>query len=131
MIVVGIVAILSAIAIPVSASLTHRARTAKAQADTRTIAAAVTMYAAHTGAIPTNAANMSAGLTTTTTVAGLSAGPFLGAVPAEPAGGTPSWLPYVYTVDVAPGGAAVPGAFVVCSSGDATFANSGGVSSCP
>ena len=131
MIVVAIIGILAAIAIPLYSSLQSRARIAKAQADVRTMGSAVSTYTAHTGSIPTSAANMSAGLTTSTTVGGVAAGPFLGAVPAPPAGGTPAWVAYTYTPDVGPGGGALVGAFVICSSGDAAFANSGGVTSCP
>ena len=131
MIVVAIIGILAAIAIPLYSSLQSRARIAKAQADVRTMGSAVSTYAAHTGSIPTSAANMSAGLTTSTTVGGVAAGPFLGAIPAPPGGGTPAWVAYAYSNNVAPGGGAVNGAFVVCSSGDGAFANSGGVTSCP
>jgi hypothetical protein len=74
---------------------------------------------------------MSAGLTTATTVDGVVAGPFLATIPAPPAGGSAVWVPYVYSPNVAPGGSPAIGAFVVCSSGDGTFANSGGVASCP
>ena len=132
MIVVAIIGILAAIAIPLYSSLQSRARIAKAQADVRTMGSATSTYAAHTGSIPSSAANFSAGLTTSTTVGGVAAGPFLGAIPAAPVGGNPAWVAYSYSPGVAPGGAAVAGAFVVCSSGDSAFANSGGITtSCP
>ena len=131
MIVVGIVAILAAIAIPLHSSMQGRARIAKSQADVRALGSAITTYAAHTGAIPTSAANMSAGLTTSTTVGGVAAGPFLASIPSAPSGGAPAWAAYAYSSNVAPGGVAVTGAFIVCSSGDGTYANSGGVASCP
>src|SRR5437899_8705672 len=53
MIVVAIIGILAAIAIPLYANVQARARIAKAQADTRTLASAVSMYTAHMGALPT------------------------------------------------------------------------------
>src|SRR5262249_22139819 len=47
MIVVAIIGILAAIAIPLYANVQTRARIAKAQADTRTLASSVSLYAAH------------------------------------------------------------------------------------
>jgi prepilin-type N-terminal cleavage/methylation domain-containing protein len=49
MIVVAIIGILAAIAIPLYASIQARARVAKVQADLRTLASAVSMYQAHLG----------------------------------------------------------------------------------
>jgi type II secretion system protein G len=88
MIVVAIIGILAAIAIPLYANVQARARVAKVQADLRTLASAVSMYQAHTGGLP-------AGLTDlTVTVAngqGQTAGPFMGSVPVPPSGGSPTW----------------------------------------
>ena len=74
MIVVAIIGILAAIAIPLYANVQTRARVAKAQADTRTLASAVSIYSAHMGSLP-------AALTALTAPAinGLnqSAGPFM------------------------------------------------------
>ena len=53
MIVVAIIGILAAIAIPLYANVQTRARIAKAQADTRTLASAVSIYTAHMGTLPT------------------------------------------------------------------------------
>ena len=90
-------------------------------------------YAAHTGNIPTSAANLSAGLATATVVAGVSAGPFMGAVPTPAPGGAPArGATYSYFPDTATNGAgALAGAFVFCGSGDGAFANSSGVAACP
>ena len=131
MLVVAIIGILAAIAIPLYANVQRRARVAQAQSDVRTMGSAVSVYTAHTGSIPTSGANLSAGLVTATTVSGVAAGPFMPAIPTAPTGGNPPWLPYAYSPNIAPGGAALSGAFVLCSSGDGAFANSGGASSCP
>ncbi len=74
MIVVAIIGILAAIAIPLYANVQTRARIAKAQADTRTLASAVSIYTAHMGAMP--------GALTALTAAAVnglnqSAGPFM------------------------------------------------------
>src|SRR5947208_16205153 len=53
MIVVAIIGILAAIAIPLYANVQARARIAKAQADSRTLASAVSIYTAHMGVLPT------------------------------------------------------------------------------
>jgi type IV pilus assembly protein PilA len=53
MIVVAIIGILAAIAIPLYANVQARARLAKAQADARALASAVSIYSAHVGSLPT------------------------------------------------------------------------------
>src|SRR5258705_11522177 len=53
MIVVAIIGILAAIAIPLYANVQARARLAKAQADARALASAVSIYSAHHNNIPT------------------------------------------------------------------------------
>jgi type IV pilus assembly protein PilA len=52
MIVVAIIGILAAIAIPLFANVQARARLAKAQADARALASAVSIYSAHMGSLP-------------------------------------------------------------------------------
>jgi type IV pilus assembly protein PilA len=110
MIVVAIIGILAAIAIPLYANVQTRARVAKGQADLRTLASAVSIYAAHMGSLP-------AALTDLTSAAvngsGQSAGPFISRVPSVPAGGTPAWGAYTYT-------SATTGTFTVTGTGDGT-----------
>ena len=110
MIVVAIIGILAAIAIPMYANVQTRARVAKGQADLRTLASAVSIYAAHMGSLP-------AGLTALTSAAvnGLnqSAGPFMASVPAPPPGGSPAWGAYGYASSTA-------GTFSVTGTGDGT-----------
>ena len=111
MIVVAIIGILAAIAIPLYANVQARARIAKAQADSRALASAISIYAAHMAVVPTNAQ----GLDSLTVVAvnglGQSAGPFMAKIPAPPAGWTTQ---YAYTGDT------TSGTFVINSSGDNT-----------
>ena len=110
MIVVAIIGILAAIAIPLYANVQARARVAKAQADLRALGTSISMYTAHMGVLP-------AGLTDLTSAAinGLnqSAGPFMASGPTPPPGGTPAWGAYTYTSSTA-------GTFTITSSGDGT-----------
>jgi len=110
MIVVAIIGILAAIAIPLYANVQSRARVAKAQADSRTLASAVSLYNAHMGNLP-------AALTDLTTAAtnGLNqvAGPFMANVPTPPPGGSPAWGAYAYTSSTA-------GTFSITATGDNT-----------
>jgi len=107
MIVVAIIGILAAIAIPLYANVQQRARTAKAQADMRALASAVSMYAAHMGANPATLALLNAAAVNTQ---GQSAGPFMSATPAVPSGWT---SPYTYTDNG-------NGTFTLTSTGDST-----------
>jgi len=112
MIVVAIIGILAAIAIPLYANVQTRARIAKAQADTRTLASAVSIYAAHMGTLPAALTDLTAQATN-----GLNqvAGPFMGSIPVPPPGGSPAWgANYTY----APNAGA--GTFTVSATGDGT-----------
>ena len=106
MIVVAIIGILAAIAIPLYANIQARARIAKAQADARTLASAVSMYSAHMGTLPAALADLNAAVTNTV---GQSAGPFMASTPNPPAG----WSVYGYASTAA-------GTFTISSAGDAT-----------
>src|SRR5436189_6478969 len=87
LIVVAIIAILAAIAIPLYANVQQRARIAKAQADARALASAVSIYGAHMGALPTSGAGGLTALTTALSLRdALPAGPFMASVPQPPSG---------------------------------------------
>jgi len=94
MIVVAIIGILAAIAIPLYANVQARARIAKAQADARALASAISIYAAH---MAVNSL-------------GQSAGPFMAKVPLPPQ----NWTSYTYTGDT------TAGTFVITTNGDNT-----------
>jgi type II secretion system protein G len=74
MIVVAIIGILAAIAIPLYANIQARARIAKAQADARTLASAVSMYSAHMGTLPAGLGDLNS---VATNSLGQTAGPFM------------------------------------------------------
>src|SRR5881396_734569 len=90
MIVVAIIGILAAIAIPLYANVQARARIAKAQADARALASAVSIYSAHMGFVPTALTELTGVVTNTQ---GQTAGPFMASIPQPPSGWT---TPYVY-----------------------------------
>ena len=106
MIVVAIIGILAAIAIPLYANVQARARLAKAQADARALASAVSIYSAHMGTLP-------GALTALTSVVSNSllqpGGPFMASVPLSPAG----WGAYGYA-------SSSTGTFTITASGDGT-----------
>src|SRR5438309_7915036 len=85
MIVVAIIGILAAIAIPLYANVQQRARIAKAQADARALASAVSIYGAHMGVLPASG-NLAALTSAVTNGQGQAAGPFMASGPAEPTG---------------------------------------------
>jgi type II secretion system protein G len=107
MIVVAIIGILAAIAIPLYANVQARARLAKAQADARALASAVSIYSAHMGSLPTGLAQLTSAATNPQ---GQSAGPFMASVPSGPTG----WGSYAYTP------VATAGTFTITNSGDST-----------
>src|SRR6476660_1924839 len=106
MIVVAIIGILAAIAIPLYANVQARARLAKAQADARALASAVSIYSALMGTLPTALTNLTSVVTNSL---GQPGGPFMASVPAGPAG----WGTYVYTQ-------VASGTFTISNSGDST-----------
>jgi type II secretion system protein G len=110
MIVVAIIGILAAIAIPLYANVQARARVAKAQADTRTLASAVSIYSAHMGTLPAALTALTAAATNGLNQVG---GPFMASVPGPPPGGTPAWGAYAYTSSTA-------GTFSITATGDGT-----------
>jgi type IV pilus assembly protein PilA len=107
MLVVAIIGILAAIAIPLYANVQARARLAKAQADARALASAVSIYSAHVGSLPAAVTDLT---TVITNAQGQVGGPFMASIPAGPA----AWGTYVYTpVQSA-------GTFTISNSGDST-----------
>ena|SRR3989475_13303318 len=109
MIVVAIIGILAAIAIPLYANVQARARIAKAQADTRTLASAVAIYTAHMGNLP---AALSALTIVATNSQGIAAGPFMASLPTAPGGWTPTG--YGYAASTA------AGTYIISGVGDST-----------
>jgi type II secretion system protein G len=106
MIVVAIIGILAAIAIPLYATIQAKARVAKAQADARSLVSAVSMYSAHMGNLPASLAALNSEVTNS---AGQAAGPFMKATPAQPSG----WTAYTYS-------SAASGVFTITTAGDST-----------
>ncbi len=117
MIVVAIIGILAAIAIPLYQNIQGRARTAKVQADARSIASAITLYTAHCGDLPGSGAGRDQCLAggggawpgsfwvVLTNAGGQTAGPFFSPNNPVPAAG---WCPgtpctsndYVVAIDI-------------------------------
>jgi type II secretion system protein G len=112
MVVVAIIGILAAIAVPLYANIQSRARIAKAQADTRSLASAVMMYSAHMGTIPSALTELTS---PQTNAQGQVAGPFMAALPGLPSTAwTGAGTTYAYTPN------STVGTFVISASGDGT-----------
>ncbi|MBI2217377.1 MAG: prepilin-type N-terminal cleavage/methylation domain-containing protein [Candidatus Rokubacteria bacterium] len=110
LIVVAIIGILAAIAVPLYNNIQQRARIAKGAADVRALAGAVSMYSAHMGNLPSTMNLLTA---SSSNSGGQTAGAFMGAIPAQPSGG--GWVTYVYA-------SSADGTFTVSSTGDSTTA---------
>ena len=109
LIVVAIIGILAAIAIPLFNNIQARARISKAQADVRAMSSAISMYGAHYGTIPAALTNLTSSGTNSQ---GGTAGAFMAAVPTPPA----SWsASYGYNT-------AADGTFTISATGDSTTA---------
>ena len=138
LIVVAIIGILAAIAVPLYANVQQRARIAKAQADTRSVASAIAIYSAHCGGLPTGANAVcdiipaggteqgplpNALLQVQLNAQNQNGGPFLNNMPPLPGtlwigdGGAPP--SYLYDV-------LATGQFKVCASGDGVAVDSNG-----
>src|SRR5438132_11522114 len=79
MTVVAIIGILAAMAIALYANVQARARLAKAQADARALASAVSINSAHVGSLPTA---LTALTTAVTNSVGKGGAPFIASIPA-------------------------------------------------
>ncbi len=107
MVVVAVIGVLATIAIPLFVNVQARGRIAKAQADSRSLASAVSVYGAHMGAIPTALSQLTV---VATNAQGNRAGPFMGSVASPPSG----WAAYSYSASVS------AGTYTITSSGDGT-----------
>ena len=98
MVVVAVIGILTAIAIPLYTNMQLRARVAKAQADARALVSAISVYSAHMQSLPPNLAALNSAAVNGD---GTSAGPFMAA----------GWTTYGYTSTTA-------GVYTVSTTGD-------------
>ena len=107
MIVVAIIGILAAIAVPLYANMQARARIAKAQADIRGLASAVSAWTAHMGTLPSVLGLLTA---IATSPQNITAGPFMAAIPTPPS--TVWGAAYSYAINAA------LGTFTISAAGD-------------
>ncbi len=107
MIVVAIIGILAAIAIPLYANMQQKTRIGRAQADLRALMSAISMYAVHMGSNPATLGDLNAAVVNSM---GQTAGPFLAATPTPPDGWSPT---YGYTDNG-------NGTFTLTATGDGT-----------
>ena len=107
LIVVAIIGILAAVAVPLYANVQQRARIAKAQSDSRALATAASIYGAHMGYVPAGLSDLT---TPATNAQNQVAGPFMASIPAPPSG----WSAYAYTAESA------VGVFTISATGDST-----------
>jgi type II secretory pathway pseudopilin PulG len=110
MVVVSVIGVVAAIAIPLYANAEARDRIEKAQSDLDMLATAVKAYTVHMGTLP---AALTVLTTTATNRLNWSAGPFMPSVPRPPSGGTPAWGNYTYT-------SSTTGTFSLTATGDGT-----------
>jgi type II secretion system protein G len=105
LVVVAIIGILASTAVLIFANVTTRARVAKAQADVRSLSSAIAAYSAHVSSFPPTLADLTV---VASNAQGITAGPFLGAVPLPPDG----WgAAYAYAT-------ATTGTFTISAAGD-------------
>ena len=107
LVVVAVIGILAAVAVPLYANVQQRARIAKAQADSRALATAASIFGAHMGQLPTALSDLTS---PATNAQNQVAGPFMASIPAAPSG----WSAYAYTADAA------VGVFTISAAGDST-----------
>ena len=107
LIVVAIIGILAAIAVPLYANMQARARVAKAQADIRGMASAVSAWGAHMGVLPSVLSLLTA---IATNAQNITAGPFMAVIPTPP---STAWgSTYSFAINAA------LGTFTISASGD-------------
>jgi type IV pilus assembly protein PilA len=104
MVVVAVIGILTTIAVPLYTNMQLRARVAKAQADSRALVSAISVYSSHMMSLPPNLAALNSAAVN---AQGATAGPFMASTPTPPAG----WTPYGYSSTAA-------GVYRVSTSGD-------------